>query len=161
MLAPAFAALACLAGCTQLSPRNGLETVTIKGHVFHLELAANDESRTEGLMRRTEIAEDGGMLFVFPEAAYRSFWMGYCVIDIDILFLDAHGRITAVHRMVTEAPRRADEAEPAYRQRLASYDANFPAQFAIELRAGWLDRLELRVGDKIDLDLDRLKKQTR
>lgn len=137
------------------------ETVVIKGHTFKLEVAATDKTREDGLMYRTEIAEDGGMLFAFPRPDLRAFWMGNCLVDMDIMFLDQSGRITAMHRMKKEPPRREDETDTQYRNRMPSYSSRLPAQFAIELQSGWLDKLELKVQDKIELDLPKLKKEAR
>ena len=152
-----LAAMIC-SGCADTNssgPR--FETVVISDHSFNLELALDDLSRTDGLMHRESVAEDGGMLFVFPEAQVRSFWMGNCVIDIDLIFLDGRGRITALHRMKKAESQRDGESDFAYQQRLPSYWSNYPAQFVIELRAGWLDRLNLHIDDRIELDVDRLK----
>ncbi len=147
-------------GCQQ-SQIPATEVVTITGETFDLELAVDVATTTRGLMDRQDIAADGGMLFVFPTVTVRQFWMGYCVVDIDILFLDSMGRVTATHRMKAEAPRRDGESETLYRSRLRDYSSVYPAQFAIELRAGSLDRLGINVDDKIELDYDRLKGLTK
>jgi uncharacterized membrane protein (UPF0127 family) len=154
-----------LGGCGEVrsAPHDGFERVTIDGETFRLELAADVQARGQGLMHREMIPEDGGMLFVFPRAEVRSFWMGYCLVDIDVLFLDPQGRITAMHQMKAEPPRQPDESRLAYERRLhrVQYWSGFPAQFAIELRGGTLDRLDVEVDDKIDLDLERLKAMVR
>lgn len=152
----AIAAL-LLAGCAEAQRGPRTETVRIGGRQFTLETALDTAARTRGLMARQEITPDGGMLFIFPDAQVRSFWMGYCLVDIDVIFLDPRGRVTALHEMKVEPPRRSDESEAAYRARLANYSSVFPAQFAIELRGGTLDELDLHVEDRIDLDLERLK----
>ncbi len=144
-------------GCTQPASSPTRERILINAEPFELELANDDASRTYGLMGRTEIPPHGGMLFIFPEADIRSFWMGDCLVDIDIIFLDPQGRVTATHQMRAEPPRRADETKDAYRSRLAEYSSVHPAQFAIELAAGSLQELTLEVEDKIALDLRRLK----
>ncbi len=159
---PALLILAALigaaaAGCEGLRGDPGTVVVEITGERFHLEVAADDTARVRGLMGRTEIPPDGGMIFIFPEPAIRSFWMGYCLTDIDLVFLDPKGRVTAVHEMTVEPPRRDGESEPAYRARLASYPSVYPAQFAIELQPGTIDRLGIGFDDKIELDLPRLK----
>ncbi|MBT8486984.1 MAG: DUF192 domain-containing protein [Phycisphaerales bacterium] len=138
---------------------DGVETVTINGETFELELSADDASRAQGLMGRDHIPADGGMLFVFPDAQVRSFWMANCITDIDLMFLDPRGRVTAVHRMKTLPPRRADETVAAYEARCSAAGSGsvYPAQFAIELAPGSLDRLGIGVEDRIELDLDRLK----
>jgi len=145
------------AGCAQASGPPTHERVTIRGETFLLELAITDEARTAGLMHREEIPDDGGMLFVFPRSELRSFWMANCLIDIDLIFLDGGGRITALHRMKAEPPRREDEDDAAYQSRMPPYWSGMPAQFAIELQAGSLDRLELRLEERIELDIPRLK----
>jgi uncharacterized membrane protein (UPF0127 family) len=149
------------AGCGGGGAGAGMETITIKGHTFEVEVARDEAAIQMGMMHRGSIDEAGGMLFVFPDAETRSFWMGNCLVDIDIIFLDPQGRVTATHRMKAESPRADNESEAAYDARMPRYSSAYPAQFAIELRSGWLDRLQLRVEDKIPLDLDRLKRLPR
>jgi uncharacterized membrane protein (UPF0127 family) len=152
-----LAAMLC-AGC---GGGNGpaFETVTIRGETFELEVAADEPSRVRGLMDRPSIPAGGGMLFIFPDANIRSFWMANCLVDIDVIFLDSQGRITAQHRMKALSPRREDESDFEYqgRMRQEEYSSMFAAQFAIELKAGTLDRLDLEFQERIDLDLPRLK----
>lgn len=129
----------------------------LAGERFSLEIAADDATRTRGLGGRRDIAPDGGMIFVFPRAAVQSFWMADCLVDIDIMFLDPQGRVTALHRMKAELPRRADETQAAYEGRLRRYSSRYAAQYAVELRSGTLDRLGIRVDSKVELDTGRLK----
>ena len=150
-------AAASAAGCQRGQSISGTEQVIIAGELFHLDVASDDSTRTKGLMGRTEIASDGGMLFIFPTSQVRSFWMGYCLVDIDVMFLDSKGRITATHTMKVEDPRRENESELYYSVRLADYPSVYATQFAIELRAGSIERLGVAVDDKIELDLARLK----
>jgi len=131
--------------------------VVIDGERFELEIAADQQSRELGLGGRESIPEHGGMLFVFAQPMFLQFHMKDCLVDIDILFLDGGGRITAMHRMTAEPPRREDETEAEYLSRLTKYGSGRPAMFAIELRAGWLDQLDLEPQDKVEMDLQRLK----
>ncbi len=149
------------AACERITATPGTERVMLAGRAFTLEVAADEPSRTRGLGGRESIPDDGGLLFIFPDAAVRSFWMRDCLVDIDIMYLDPHGRITAIHRMTAEPPRRNEETEAAYLRRLRNYASVYPAQFAIELRAGSLDALGLRVDQKVELDLTRLKAMAR
>lgn len=126
--------------------------IEIRGERFTLEIADDEESRALGLSGRTVIAEHGGMIFVYPFPAIRRFWMGDCLVDMDIAFLDAEGRIVAMHEMKIEPPRRPDESEWAYSDRLRRYPSGLPAQFALEFRAGTLKRLGLRVRETIEFD---------
>ena len=157
-LALILGALVCAAaGCDGLRSLPEAVTVQIGGELFTMDVSADDPSRIRGLQGVTEIPSDGGMIFVFPDSQVRSFWMPDCLVDIDLMFLDSQGRVTAVHTMPAEPPRRADEPRPAYERRLPRYPSGYPAQFAIELRAGTLDRLGLEVNSRIDLNLPRLK----
>lgn len=134
-----------------------LEKLVIEGEAFELELAVDDAAREKGLMHRTEIKPGGGMLFIFPDAQIRSFWMLNCVIDIDVIFLDRNGIIVALHKMKQERPRRAWETQAEYEARLKRYSSLKPAQFAIELASGSIERLKLKRGQPIPMDLKRLK----
>ena len=82
--------------------------------------------------------------------------MGHCLIDIDAIFLDGRGRVTATHAMRAEPPQGPEESDGDYRRRMPDYASNGPAQYVIELRGGTLPRLGLRVGDPIELDRARL-----
>jgi uncharacterized membrane protein (UPF0127 family) len=151
-----FLFLCCIvSGCTSQSPTTA--TVTIAGETFKLELALNTKTRARGLMGRSSVLEGGGMLFVFPKASNRSFWMKNCLIPIDLLFLDSRGTITAVHQMPTEEARGPSESEFAYDSRLTHYWSNGPARYAIELESGEASRLGIRVNDRITLDFDFLR----
>lgn len=138
-----------------------VEYVTIKGELFALEVAANEEARAHGLMERPEIAPDGGMLFVFPREEVHTFWMAHTLAELDIVFLDRAGRVTAFHTMRPEAPQGEIETEWHYHQRLKRYSSKTPAQFAIEFKAGALSLLKLEVGDALSLDVERLARLAR
>ncbi len=156
--APILGALVCAAaGCDGIRSLPETITVRIGGEPFTMDVSADDASRILGLQGVTEIPSDGGMIFIFPNSQVRSFYMPHCLVDIDLMFLDPQGRVTAVHTMPVEPPQRTDEPQPAYERRLPRYPSGYPAQFAIELRAGTLDRLGIEVNSKIPLDLPRLK----
>ena len=144
-------------GCSEIRDGPLTETIEIQGERFTLEIALDDVSRIRGLQGRTTIPSDGGMLFVFPDAQARSFWMADCLVDIDLIFLDPRGRVTATHQMKVETPQGEDESRLAYQARLRGYFSVYPAQFAIELAAGSINRLDVRFEQRIELDLRRLK----
>lgn len=142
-----------------------IEHVVVGKKEFKLEVASKDDSRFKGLSDRTEIPEDGGMLFVFPRKARLYFVMRDCPVDIDIIFLDDRGRITAMHEMKAEPPRRPDEPKPAnatdpdpYDNRLKRYSSRYEAQYALEFKGGTLATMDppLEVGKVIRLDFRRL-----
>lgn len=158
------------------TPEHPLKTVdvTINGKKFHLEPALDEQTRFHGLSGRETIAEDGGMLFVFKEAHdHLDFVMRDCPIPIDIIYLDSAGRAVAWHKMVPEPPRGEDEkaltlpfkgapewagVNDKYEARLKKYPSKFSAQFVIELKGNTIDKLDLKPGQKVELDIPGLKK---
>jgi len=79
-------------------------------HTFTVELALDDASRAQGLMYRTELAPDRGMLFMFNDSAPRSFWMRNTYIPLDIIFIRYDGRILNIVRQArprTDTPRQS------------------------------------------------------
>ena len=153
-----------------------LEKVTIGGKDFKLEPALDERTRFKGLSGRDSIDADGGMLFVFTHPRNLYFVMRDCPIPIDIIFLDATGRVTSMHKMVPEEERSADEkklsppydgappeewSNQKYEDRLRRYPSKYDAQFVIELRGNTLDSLKIKEGDQIKLDVAGLKKRAK
>ena len=133
------------------------EQIIIAEETFKLEVAADDKTRAKGLMGRKSIDEHGGMIFIYKRARPQSFWMKNCLIDIDILYLDSRGRIVSMHKMKKEPPRGQHETAFDYERRLKRYPSGRPAQFIIELKPSSIDRLKLKVGQTIELDLPKLR----
>jgi uncharacterized protein len=159
LVAMALVAGSSISGCGQSGTpvEGGIERVEIGGRTFALELSMTPESRTLGLGGRASVPEDGGMLFVFPDADFRSFWMYGCLTAIDIAFVDPIGYVTAIHTMPAEPPRGASESEFAYRDRLPGYPSRYRAQFAVELAPGMFESLGIKEGDRLTIPAERLK----
>lgn len=141
--------------------------ITISGKPFNLECALVPAKQFRGLSGRTDIPADGGMIFVFPRAEERYFVMRDCPVDIDIIFVDAQMKITAMHEMKkgperTEAEKVLDSrgVNDEYEKRLIPYHSKFPAQYVLEFKGGTLKQLNLKEGDKLEIDPD-LKKWAR
>ncbi|MEM9064284.1 MAG: DUF192 domain-containing protein [Planctomycetota bacterium] len=163
-------AVASLAGCDEDTART-VSTVDINGETFYLELAADPDTRFLGLGGRDFIAPDGGMLFAFPRPQQMQFVMRDCLVDIDIVFLDATGRVTAMHHMPKEPlmeERREGESDAEYNARRQTYELSLKrytsrsaAQFVLEFAGGTLERLDLQPGEKVELDTQALIRQAR
>jgi len=159
LLAPAaIVAAALAAGCVGTELKDGgTYATTIAGKPFALKISSSAATRERGLGGITDIPADGGMIFVFGAPAMQSFWMYDCVTDMDIVYLDGLGYVTAMHTMTKEPLRRPDESVQQYGARLKRYTSNMPAQYVIELRAGRAKELGLKVQQKIELDREALK----
>jgi hypothetical protein len=117
--------------------------VVLKGQHFTVELAETSEKQALGLMFRDSMADDHGMLFLFPSEARRSFWMKNTRIPLDILYFDANLKLVSV---VT--------AQPCRSARCPSYPSEGAAQYVLELNAGKADELGVLPGDVLDLHID-------
>jgi uncharacterized membrane protein (UPF0127 family) len=146
------------ASATQPATRPATEKLAIGGEEFELEIANTPQLRELGLMNRDHIDDHGGMLFIYPYPQVLSYWMKSCPIEMDILFVNDKGVIVATHRMLPAPPMKRGEAEDDYDARLPRYDSRRPAQFAIELQAGSIERLKIKPGDRIEMDVSRLTK---
>ena len=110
---------------------NVLEPVVINAY-----LADTPTKRTQGLMHVTDLPENEGMLFVFRPPRYVSMWMKNTVISLDIVFIKADGTIAHVHQ----------DAKP---MSLESIPSIYKVKWVLELKAGVVEKLSLRTGDKL------------
>ena len=114
-----------------------LVTMPIGTETFTLEVADTEEARRRGLMYRQFMDANHGMIFVFQEEEELSFWMEATLIPLDILYLDAAGRVVSVKGM-----------RPRDRTGVPS---DGPAMYAIELNRGTAARVGVKPGDTLAL----------
>lgn len=119
---------------TQRLPRPGRAWVIFGEDTVRAEVARTAAEKEEGLMYRSRLEEGQGMLFVYPDAQIRSFWMRNTVIPLDIAFLDADLRIVDIQSMEPES--------------LDSHESAAPAMFALEVPMGWFQKKEIGVGER-------------
>ena len=128
----------------------------IKGRLFSkIEVAVTDDERAKGLMERSFLPQDGGMLFIMDRQQIHSFWMRNTRIPLDIIYLDKDGVVIDIQTMKVEPPKKATESDYAYCRRLPSYKSRQPAKMALELNAGTAAALGLKVGEKIEVPVKR------
>lgn len=111
----------------------------LEGHAFAVEIAATPAEQEHGLMDRTSMPPDHGMLFVFPESRPRTFWMKNTLIPLDMLFFDADRRLVAIQA----------DAQPCKADPCQLYPSDTPARYVLELNAGTAAKLGVRKGDTI------------
>lgn len=113
-----------------------IETAAHKAVNLTVEIADTEETRARGLMQRTTLAEDHGMLFVFGEDSYIQMWMKDTPISLDMLFIDSHGKIVYI-------------AEKTVPQSTDIISAKREARAVLEVAAGVSEKLGVKVGDRV------------
>lgn len=111
---------------------------------FDIEIADTPDKVKTGLMYRDSLQLNQGMLFVFPEAQERSFWMKNTYLPLDIIFIGADSLILSI----------ANNAEPFSEQSIDSHGA---AKFVLEVNAGIANRVGLSKGDRIQWKKDYVR----
>lgn len=113
-----------------------------KGAKLSLEIMDNDALREKGLSGRRSLDWDRGMLFVFPDAARRSFWMIDCHFDIDVAYLTREGVVREI------IPMRIQPGVPV--DQLDRYEsATADIAYALETNRGWFQAHGVREGDTL------------
>lgn len=138
-----------------------VETVVLNGKPFELEVAATRAHVEKGLSGRATLPENAGMLFCFPQSNILSFWMIDCLTDIDVAYVDRNGKVVSTDTMKAEAPQAAGESRDAYMARLKRYPSADDALFAIEVKAGALEKLGVKPGTQLKLDYAKLRSHLR
>ncbi len=114
-----------------------------------VEVAATPASRARGLMFREHLADDRGMLFVFPRLYFWGFWMKNTRISLDLIWLDEHRRVVAI---VPDVP-------PCVKEPCKTYQPMQKAMYVLEVNAGTAARWKLKIGDELTFELpDTVKK---
>jgi len=128
--------------CT--SCMSGQPEVELNGERFTVELATTPKEQALGLMFRDSMAEDHGMLFVFPGSAARRFWMKNTRIPLDIFYFDENLKLVSV----------AEDTPPCRVAQCPGYPSAGPAKYVLELNAGKAADLAVKPGDELHLFLD-------
>src|ERR1700716_1714920 len=78
--------VAALSACAEVAFKT--TRVRVGSHPLKVEIAASDPERMQGLMHRTKLGKEDGMLFVFDEPGYHSMWMKNTLIPLSVAFID-------------------------------------------------------------------------
>ncbi len=104
---------------------------------MQVEVAHTPDTRTRGLMYRRDLAVDAGMLFLFPKEEERRFWMKNTPLPLDMIFIGASRTIVGI----------IPDTRPFSTQSLG---VAAPAQYVLEVHAGFCARHGIAAGDTIE-----------
>ena len=127
-----------ISGC-----QNNTNYVKLNDQRFDVELAESDNSRAMGLMYRKQMADDVGMLFIFPDEFRRAFWMKNTLIPLDILYFDSNKKL--VSQSLNTPPCRNTTT------RCPNYPSDKPAKYVLEINAGLSDKYGFKKGDVLEI----------
>ena len=116
--------------------RVAIETQDGRTFKFGVEMAITRAEQERGLMFRKSIAPDHGMLFDFHTPRHIAMWMSNTYIPLDMLFVDADGRIVHIARHTKPLSEKLIMADR-------------PVRYVLEVAAGTAERLNLAVGDRL------------
>jgi len=127
MLKPLLLAVALFSAAIQGYAQNfPVMELSMGIHRIETEVASTLETRMQGLMFRQTMADNHGMLFVFPDVQRHCMWMRNTLLPLSVAFLDEKGQIINVEDMQPKTENNHCAAKPA--------------RFALEMNLGWFKR---------------------
>jgi uncharacterized membrane protein (UPF0127 family) len=111
------------------------------GQVIRAETMIDNIDLTRGLMFRTSLAPDRGMLFVHPRPGNYAYWMYQTRIPLDILWLDSHRDIVEMVENAQPCKTQASKCE--------QYGGKEVSAYVLEIGGGMAKKYGLRVGETI------------
>jgi hypothetical protein len=108
------------------------------------ELALNDSTRQVGMMFRTNMAENEGMLFVFPMPHRTAFWMKNTKIALSAAYINPEGVILEIHKLEPENTNSVTAGSDQI-------------QYVLETKQGWFERHNVSTGAVIRTEIGPLK----
>lgn len=103
---------------------------------IEIEIAENDDERSQGLMYRKSMDDTKGMLFIFQREEPQSFWMKNTIIPLDIIYVNSKREIVKIYKNTTPFSE-------------TSLPSGKPATYVVEVAGGYTDRYGIKEGDLI------------
>lgn len=109
-------------------------------HRVEVEIAHTLTARTRGMMWRTQLSDEKGMLFIFRGVRHLSFWMKNTLIPLDLIYIDEDMKIIGF----------VERAEP---KSLQPRSVELPGTYVLEVRSGYVRDHALKVGTKVEMEV--------
>ncbi|MCG2710934.1 MAG: DUF192 domain-containing protein [Candidatus Omnitrophica bacterium] len=110
--------------------------LVVNSRLIIVEVAKTRVQRQKGLQHRSCLKKNRGMLFIFKEEDFHSFWMKDTYIPLDIAFIDGNNTIVDIQQMIPL------DTQIRYKPAKA-------AKYALEVNAGWMDENNIQINDKV------------
>lgn len=119
-----------LANCQEVSNR-----VCFRDICVDCEIADSDEKRIKGLMFREDLAQNSGMLFIFPFEDKYSFWMKNMRFSLDMIWIGSDRKIVDINKNVLPCGASCEEIIPKAK-----------AKYVLEVNSGFADKNRIKIG---------------
>jgi len=112
--------------------------ISLDKKIIHVQIALTELEIQNGLMRRSSLDENEGMLFVFPKNEKRSFWMKNVPINLAVGYFSENGKLDEIKKMLAfdtaSVPSRSNQI-----------------RFVLEMNEGWFEKNDTEIGAQLDL----------
>ncbi len=122
-------------------PLQNQSRVCFQQSCFSVELAVTPEQQSYGLMNRTHLDADKGMLFVFQQDGVYPFWMKNTLIPLDMIWMDSNGTVIFI----------AKNVQPCGMGECPAINPGKNARYVLEVNGGLSDKMGLKVGDSTSM----------
>ena len=129
----ALAALLLTSGCTKTLFSSAV--IQVDGRPLSVEVAYTRDARSKGVMGKTGLTDEQGVLFIYPDSRNRSFWMKTVTFPLDIAFIDEAGSIVRIAQMQPYVTSGTPSLQPV--------------PYALEMREHWFAEHDVVVGDRV------------
>lgn len=119
--------------------------LSINDKTIKVELADTQEKRKKGLAGKNSLAENEGMLFIFPKSDKYPFWMKGLKFALDFVWIRDSEVVDILENISPPATGQPDSELPIY-------SAKEPVDKVLELNAGTVQKLNIKIGDTVKID---------
>jgi uncharacterized protein len=113
--------------------------VCFQDNCFNVELAVTDSEHEKGLMFREVLDDNQGMLFVYDKEGQHNFWMKNTFLSLDIIWINGNQEVVFINK----------QTQPCLNDLCPVIRPNTNSQYVLEINAGLIDKLGLKIGDKL------------
>lgn len=107
-----------------------------------IEIADTADLRKNGLMHRTQLPKDYGMLFIYPRPAEQGVWMKNTLISLDVIFISTDSKIVAI----------LENLPPCDHDPCKVYTSTIQANYMLEMQAGSISEKQIKIGQSVIID---------
>ncbi len=146
MIAMIFQPQACLAESKAQTTK--MPTVTINNQEIKVEIADTRQKIARGLMYRTSLAPDSGMVFIFDPPRPVNFWMANCFISLDLIYV-RDGKIIKIFENVPPERNKPESLCPTY----PPGNDGILVNQVVEVAGGYCQKKGIKEGDTVQFSL--------